>query len=80
MQMNRRLFRGAHEDVQISCHATAGGYWRMRMAARRSGEGWAEADRAVYEGLTTDELVDVLEATIEKVLGGASSRSGDRPQ
>jgi hypothetical protein len=34
----------------------------------------------MYENLTTDELVDVLEATIEKVLGGASSRSGDRPQ
>lgn len=40
------------------------GYWRLNVVVRRSGEGWDEADRVEFLGLSNDELIDALEGTL----------------
>lgn len=59
-----RLFRGAPEAVQVSMLADDHGYWRLNVVVRRSGEGWDEADRVEFLGLSNDELIDALEGTL----------------
>lgn len=77
---NLRLFRTAVETVQVSAEASARGYWRLRILARRSGEGWSEAEESLFEELSTDEMQDALTGTLEALLGRAEVGSGDGAQ
>ncbi len=69
-----RLFRSAVEDVQVSCHRGDGGYWCLRVAARRGSEGWDTADVQTYEVLSTDELEDTAAAALSVALSPVDQR------
>lgn len=64
------LFRLAVDAGTISMHHRQGYGWDLTTIFRRNGETWAEADRCCYSCLTTDELVDVLNAVVNVELTG----------
>lgn len=43
--------------------------WRLSVRYRRSGASWSAGGADVYEALTADELCDVLDATLSRLLG-----------
>jgi hypothetical protein len=59
-----RLFIGAVEAAIISANYVAGEGWLLRLQIRRQFEDWADARTEVYERLTTDELVEVLDVSL----------------
>lgn len=54
------LFVGAPTALVLSAIYEVPDGWRLRVAMRRDGEQWADAQEALYWHLTTSELVDVL--------------------
>jgi len=42
--------------------------WVCTVTFRRLGQDWAQAEQATFDGLTTDELVDALEASVASAL------------
>lgn len=65
----QRLYRLAHESIQISAIWQRSGYWTLDVRARRQDEPWAEADRLNYEVLDAAELADALDASVRFLLG-----------
>jgi len=63
-----RLFRLAVEDLTIRAHRTVQGYWELIWRCRRADETWQDASAEHFELLTTEELVDVLEALAGRLL------------
>ena len=59
-----RLLKGAPESVQVAAQYVAGHGWCCSIGVRRQFQSWAEASRGEYEYLTTEELVDVLNAAL----------------
>jgi len=59
-----RLLPGAPEGVTVSAYCIAGEGWRLKISVRRQFQTWHEASTGAYERLTTDELVDVIEAEL----------------
>lgn len=66
----QRLFRGPVSAVHVSAHFEIPQGWSATVLARRDGELWSDSDREHYHCLTTDELVDVLQAELELRLRG----------
>jgi hypothetical protein len=65
-----RLLTGAPEALHVAATYVVGRGWFVHLGVRRQFEPWAEATRATYEQLTTDELVQVLEDELgQKLLG-----------
>lgn len=61
---NVRLIPGEPEALVISAHHQAGFGWNVKVSVRRQFQLWEEASDASYEGLTTEELVDVIEMSV----------------
>lgn len=64
-----RLFRLATEAVTFSAHRDALGRWAVTLRARRGDEDWDQGLWETYELLSSEELADVVEAVLERVLG-----------
>jgi hypothetical protein len=65
----QRLYRLAHEQINIAARWTPAG-WTVTVAGRRQGETWAEADRAqVYGALSGGELADTIDGVLAYLLG-----------
>ena len=60
----RRLMAGAPEAVTVQGTYVIGLGWNVTIAVRRQFQGWAEARRDRYEGLVTEECVQVIEAAL----------------
>lgn len=76
MEQPKLDLAGSVEAVIISAQFTLERGWMLRLQLRRQFEDWSDARTEVYEALTTDELVDVLDAslgTVRGALGGAGS-------
>lgn len=58
------LFIGAVEAAIISAHYVLGEGWVLRLQIRRQYEEWADCRTEVYDRLSTDELVEVLDASL----------------
>lgn len=64
MEDQGRLFDGAVEAAIISAHYRLGEGWVLRLQIRRQFEDWADCRTEEYDRLTTDELVDTLDASL----------------
>lgn len=64
MDDQQRLFVGAVESAIIGARYVPGAGWNLRLQIRRQFEEWEDARTEAYEGLTTGELVDVLEVSL----------------
>ena len=58
------LFVGAVEAAIISASFTLGEGWKLRLQIRRQYEHWDDCRTEVYDHLTTDEMVDTLDASL----------------
>lgn len=67
MDGETRLFVGAPEALLMHAHYVLGEGWVLRLQLRRQFQSWGEAPASHYERLTTDELEDVLSATLGSV-------------
>ncbi len=64
MQQDHLPMPYALEAFSIAGHRDPFGYWTVTISARRSNSGeWAVVGQ--YDGLTTDELADVLDAAVD---------------
>lgn len=61
---NERLVVGEPEALVISAHYVVGFGWAVKISVRRQFQLWPEAATSSYEGLTTEELVGVVEANV----------------
>ena len=68
-----RLLVGAPEAVHVAATYVVGTGWFVHLGLRRQFQPWAEATRSTYERLTTEELVQVLEAELGGSLLGPES-------
>lgn len=64
-----RLFRLAPEAVTVAAIHYPGQGWYLRVCVRRQDETWAEAPKEQYERLSTPELADAVECTLQTMLG-----------
>lgn len=64
MEGEQQLFVGAVEAAIISAQFVLGEGWLLRLQLRRQFEDWADARTEVYERLSTDELVEVLDVSL----------------
>jgi hypothetical protein len=62
-----QLFIGAVEACILSAQFHLGEGWTLRLQIRRQFEDWADCRTEVYDHLTTDELVDVLDVSLGTV-------------
>lgn len=60
--MQQQLGTPAIDGVIVSAHYEFGQGWMLTVATRRSGQLWTDGVRDVYEGLSTDQVVDVLDS------------------
>lgn len=67
MDQERLPFDGAVEAVIIGAHFVLGEGWTLRLQLRRQFEEWGDARTELYDHLTTDELVDVLDVSLGTV-------------
>lgn len=58
-----RLFNTAPVAVSITAGWSHGFGWTLHMCSRKDGQDWADARIEHYEGLSTAELLDVLDVT-----------------
>ena len=58
------LFLGSVEAAIISANYTLGDGWKVRLQIRRQYEHWEDCRTEVYDHLTTDEMVDVLDVSL----------------
>jgi len=58
---------GAVEAAIIQAHFILGEGWTLRLTLRRQFEDWSDCRTELFDHLTTDELVDVLEASLGTV-------------
>lgn len=65
---DERLFRLAHEAVAVTATYVWARGWTLRIGARRQGESWDTSWHEDYELLTTEELLQVLEAELSAQL------------
>lgn len=63
-----RLFRSAPSAVAITAQYVHGWGWSLHMWAAREGELAADAYTERYDGLSTAELLDVLDVAAERLL------------
>jgi hypothetical protein len=59
----------AIEDIALSVHHAGIDGWTLRLCHRRQGDEWSDSRPVVYTRLGTSELVDVIEAELERLLG-----------
>jgi hypothetical protein len=59
-----RLIAGCPEAISISAYHEAGRGWVLKISVRRQFQLWNESSTGRYELLSTDELVDVIEAEL----------------
>lgn len=64
MDGEQKLFSGAPEAAIISAQFVLGEGWRLRLQIRRQFEDWTDCRSEEYDRLTTDELVDCLDASL----------------
>lgn len=64
-----RLFRLAPEAMTAQAHYRPGEGWVLVVRVRRGDESWEEASEGFYSHLVTSELLDVLQADLERALG-----------
>ena len=64
-----RLFHLAYDAVTVTAVHQLGKGWRLSVSGRRQLEDWSEGHKAVYEYLTTQELVDTMEASLGSLFG-----------
>lgn len=62
-----RLFEGAPEALSINAHWLHGQGWVLIFRLRREGEQWRDVRSEAYSHLSTGELVDVLEAEVNRM-------------
>ena len=62
------LFRLAVEAMAMSARFVPMEGWHVVLTARRGDEEWAASERRTYTHLTSEELVDVLEAEVARWL------------
>lgn len=67
MGSQEKLFTGAVEACIIDAHFVLGEGWVLRLCLRRQFEDWADSRTEVYECLSTDELVEVLDSSLGTV-------------
>ena len=67
--MQERLFELAVEAGTIALAFRPGEGWYLRVAMRRGGQEWSEVDGRTYWGLSTPEMVDVIDAELMRQLG-----------
>jgi hypothetical protein len=67
MDGEQQLFSGAVEAAIISAQFHLGEGWTLRLQLRRQFEDWADARTELYDRLSTDELVDTLDAALGTV-------------
>ena len=60
----QRLWIGAPESVAITASCTPGQGWTLTVSVRRQFESWADAATGHYDFLTTEELADVVAASL----------------
>lgn len=75
MEDQGKLFFGAVEAAIMGAHFTLGEGWTLRLQIRRQFEDWGDARTEVYERLTTDELVDVLDVALGLMANALTSRT-----
>lgn len=63
------MFTLGVESLQIGATWTWATGWRLRVACRRQGEPWSAAHLVDYEGLSVEELAQVLTEELYAQLG-----------
>jgi len=63
-----RLFRLATEVIHIHSTFVAGEGWHVTFTSRRQDESWADTRPSTYSHLTTDELLQVIDAELSTAL------------
>lgn len=64
----QRLFVLAPEAIALTAVHDGAGGWRLTVSMRRQDELWADAYRASYSFLSTEELGDVVCAEVCRLL------------
>jgi hypothetical protein len=64
----QRLFRLAVESGVITFFHEPRSGWKLVVRFRRGDETWAEAQWETYSGLSTRELLDVIDASLDSAL------------
>jgi len=64
-----RMFRLAVDAIDVSAFYEHRIGWHLCVRTRRADESWGDVQPELYERLTTDELVDVIEASLRNELG-----------
>jgi hypothetical protein len=64
-----RLFRLPPEAVSVTASYAWPFGWRVTVGVRRADEGWHEARMETYEHLSTEELLQVIDADLTAGLG-----------
>lgn len=60
---------GAYDSLHVSMFWMFPGGWTVRVHARRSGASWEDTVPAVYDHLSTEEAVQVVEDEVAARLG-----------
>lgn len=55
--------------IVFSCDRDGQRYWSLRLQGRREHAGWGDDRPRSYAGLSTTELLDVVTAELERLLG-----------
>lgn len=63
-----RLFRLAVESGAVTFRHVPGVGWSLVVAARRGDESWRDVSPDYYHGLSTQELLDTLYASLDAIL------------
>jgi len=75
MEQDKLDFMGAVEAAIMGAHFHLGEGWTLRLQIRRQFEDWGDARTEVYERLTTDELVDILDVALGHMTAALTSRT-----
>jgi len=62
-----RLFRLAVDAINVHASHEGGRGWRVGIRARRGDEEWSDVAGRDYTYLSTDELLDVIAAELERI-------------
>lgn len=69
MEGQMRISDTALDALVIQCNYRPGQGWDAVIQSRQNGQTWAGSERRLFEYLTTDELAQVLDDEILRILG-----------
>lgn len=64
-----RLFRMAVDSVDVNAFYEWPRGWHLCVRVRRADESWSDVEPDLYDGLSSEELADVIACSIQDALG-----------